>query len=48
MEGSINPYLRRAFNFSQMDLDYTFCQMIYICFKPHKLTQLTDWRKSSL
>jgi hypothetical protein len=46
--GSFNEYFRRVLHYEQMDLDYTFCQMLYVCFSPSKLYQIAGWRKSTL
>ncbi|OMJ67049.1 hypothetical protein SteCoe_35892 [Stentor coeruleus] len=47
MEGNwFRSYFRRARNMRQMDINSTFCQMMYICFSPHKLTKTTTMRKT--
>jgi hypothetical protein len=40
-----SAYIRRAFNWRQMDLDYTLFQMLSICTSPRRLYQLSTWRK---
>ena len=30
----------------QMDINSTFCQMIYVCFDPSRLVRMTEMRKS--
>mmetsp|Transcript_19998 Transcript_19998/g.37126 ORF Transcript_19998/g.37126 Transcript_19998/m.37126 type:complete len:228 (+) Transcript_19998:527-1210(+) len=40
-----SEYIRRAIQWRQMDLDYTFFQMLFICCSPKKLYQLASWRK---
>ena len=42
---SPSEYLGRMFKYTQMDFDYTFAQMVYLCFAPHKVYQLTQYRK---
>ena len=42
---SASEYLGRMFRYTQMDFDYTFAQMVYLCFAPHKVYQLTQYRK---
>ncbi|EER15383.1 conserved hypothetical protein [Perkinsus marinus ATCC 50983] len=37
-------YLRRMFYKKQMDLEYTFSQMVYLCISPRKVCQLTIYR----
>ncbi|KAF4658841.1 hypothetical protein FOL47_007807 [Perkinsus chesapeaki] len=37
-------YLRRMFYKKQMDLEYTFSQMVYLCIAPRKVCQLTIYR----
>lgn len=43
---SFSEYFRRVLHYEQMDLDYTFCQMLYVCFSPNRLYQIAAWRKS--
>jgi hypothetical protein len=40
-----SEYLGRMFRYRQMDFDYTFSQMVYLCFAPAKVYQLTQYRK---
>jgi len=42
---SAAEYLSRMFRYRQMDFDYTFAQMVYLCFAPAKVYQLTQYRK---
>ncbi|KAF4654436.1 2' O-ribose methyltransferase [Perkinsus olseni] len=41
---SLMEYLRRMFHKKQMDLEYTFSQMVYLCIAPRKVCQLTIYR----
>jgi hypothetical protein len=34
-------------HYAQMDIDYTFAQMIYLCIAPRKVYQLTSFRKQT-
>jgi hypothetical protein len=43
---SFSEYFGRVLHYEQMDLDYTFCQMLYVCFSPNRLYQIAAWRKS--
>mmetsp|Transcript_10282 Transcript_10282/g.18521 ORF Transcript_10282/g.18521 Transcript_10282/m.18521 type:complete len:265 (+) Transcript_10282:41-835(+) len=40
-------YLRRALNVPQMDLDYTFWQMIYLCRSPSRVYRTTKYHKQT-
>ncbi|KAK8821019.1 UNC-50 family protein [Blastocystis sp. ATCC 50177/Nand II] len=40
-------YLKRFFSLRQMDLDYTFTQMLQICLSPSKVYKMTAWRKQT-
>jgi hypothetical protein len=42
---SASEYIGRMFRYRQMDFDYTFSQMVYLCFAPAKVYQLTQYRK---
>lgn len=44
---SFSEYMRRMIHYAQMDIDYTFAQMIYLCFAPRKVYQLTSYRKQT-
>lgn len=44
---SFAEYLRRMIQYAQMDIDYTFAQMIYLCIAPKKVYQLTSYRKQT-
>jgi len=39
--------MRRMIHYAQMDIDYTFAQMIYLCLAPRKVYQLTSYRKQT-
>lgn len=40
-------YFRRMVQYAQMDMSYTFAQMIYLCMAPRKVIKLTSWRKQT-
>jgi len=40
-------YLRRLFNVPQMDLDYTFWQMINLCISPSRVYRTTKYHKQT-
>lgn len=40
-------YVRRAFNFPQMDIDYTFWQMLYLCFSPSRVYRTTKYHRQT-
>ena len=42
---NLKDYCNKIVHFSQMDVEYAFSQMIYVCYAPSKLYQLTKWRK---
>jgi hypothetical protein len=42
---SFADYFGRMLRYSQMDFDYTFAQMVYLCLSPSKVYQLTQYRK---
>lgn len=44
---SFSEYMRRMIQYAQMDIDYTFAQMIYLCIAPRKVYQLTSYRKQT-
>eukprot|EP00930_Biecheleria_cincta_P059005 TRINITY_DN44771_c0_g1_i1.p1 TRINITY_DN44771_c0_g1~~TRINITY_DN44771_c0_g1_i1.p1 ORF type:complete len:265 (-),score=38.15 TRINITY_DN44771_c0_g1_i1:52-789(-) len=44
---SLSEYLRRMIQYAQMDIDYTFAQMLYLCLAPRKVYQLTSYRKQT-
>merc|ERR1719401_2843674 len=44
---SFSEYVRRMFQYAQMDITYTFVQMIYLCMAPRKVYQLTSYRKQT-
>lgn len=44
---SVTEYMRRMLKFAQMDTEYTFAQMVYLCFAPRKVYQLTSYRKQT-
>lgn len=43
----VPQYLRRMTRFSQMDMEYTFSQMVYLCKSPSKVYTLTKYRKQT-
>eukprot|EP00747_Dinoflagellata_sp_TGD_P106744 gnl/TRDRNA2_/TRDRNA2_169939_c0_seq3.p1 gnl/TRDRNA2_/TRDRNA2_169939_c0~~gnl/TRDRNA2_/TRDRNA2_169939_c0_seq3.p1 ORF type:complete len:246 (-),score=34.12 gnl/TRDRNA2_/TRDRNA2_169939_c0_seq3:114-851(-) len=44
---SLSEYMRRMIQYAQMDIDYTFAQMLYLCLAPRKVYQLTSYRKQT-
>mmetsp|Transcript_46937 Transcript_46937/g.114352 ORF Transcript_46937/g.114352 Transcript_46937/m.114352 type:complete len:242 (-) Transcript_46937:125-850(-) len=40
-------YLRRALKYPQMDLEYTFWQMVYLCFDPKRVYKNTSYHKQT-
>ena len=42
---TMSEYFSRMFKYTQMDFDYTFAQMVYLCLSPNKVYQLTQYRK---
>lgn len=44
---SFSEYMRRMIHYAQMDISYTFAQMLYLCFAPRKVYQLTSYRKQT-
>lgn len=42
---SAGDYFGRMLRYRQMDFDYTFAQMVYLCISPNKVYQLTQFRK---
>jgi len=44
---SFSEYMRRMIQYAQMDIDYTFAQMAYLCLAPRKVYQLTSYRKQT-
>merc|ERR1719401_3281361 len=44
---TFSEYLRRMVQYAQMDMSYTFAQMIYLCMAPRKVYQLTSYRKQT-
>eukprot|EP01098_Paradermamoeba_levis_P009895 TRINITY_DN4141_c0_g1_i1.p1 TRINITY_DN4141_c0_g1~~TRINITY_DN4141_c0_g1_i1.p1 ORF type:complete len:249 (-),score=35.39 TRINITY_DN4141_c0_g1_i1:13-759(-) len=45
--GYLPEYLRRMVQFPQMDMEYTFWQMIHLCFAPQKMYRNTVWHKQT-
>lgn len=43
----LSEYMRRMLQRGQMDIEYTFAQMSYLCFAPRKVYQLTSYRKQT-
>ena len=44
---ALPQYLRRTTRFSQMDMEYTFSQMVYLCKSPSEVYKLVKWRKQT-
>jgi len=44
---SFSEYMRRMIQYAQMDMSYTFAQMMYLCIAPRKVYQLTSYRKQT-
>lgn len=42
---TLREYFGRMLRYTQMDFDYTFAQMVYLCIAPNKVYQLTQYRK---
>lgn len=42
---TFREYFGRMLRYTQMDFDYTFAQMVYLCIAPNKVYQLTQYRK---
>ncbi|PRP79149.1 UNC-50 family protein [Planoprotostelium fungivorum] len=40
-------YLRRLLSYTQMDIEYTFWQMFYLCFNPSRVYRTTSWHKQT-
>ena len=38
-------YIRRILHYPQMDIEYTFWQMFYLCWNPHRVYRTTSWHK---
>ena len=43
----MSEYVRRALNVPQMDLDYTFWQMLYLCVAPSRVYRTTKYHKQT-
>jgi hypothetical protein len=44
--GSLLPeYIRRILHYPQMDIEYTFWMMFYLCFNPARVYRTTSWHK---
>ncbi len=41
----IPEYIRRIWNYPQMDIEYTFWQMFYLCCNPARVYRTTSWHK---
>eukprot|EP01132_Coremiostelium_polycephalum_P004557 gene4557-5678_t len=41
----IPEYFRRIFHYPQMDIEYTFWIMFYLCFNPSRVYRNTSWHK---
>jgi len=40
-------YVRRALSYPQMDMDYTFWQMLYLCFAPSRVYRTTKYHRQT-
>lgn len=50
MSGSITQmpeYVRRLFQFPQMDMDYCLWQMLYLCVAPSRVYRTTKYHKQT-
>ncbi len=45
---NLKDYFNKLLHLSQLDVDYTFFQMMYLCYSPNKLYQHTKWRKRKI
>mmetsp|Transcript_5566 Transcript_5566/g.13500 ORF Transcript_5566/g.13500 Transcript_5566/m.13500 type:complete len:247 (+) Transcript_5566:3-743(+) len=45
--GGVPEYLRRALKYPQMDLEYTFWQMVYLCCDPKRVYKNTSYHKQT-
>ncbi|EAL61284.1 hypothetical protein ACTFIW_006849 [Dictyostelium discoideum] len=43
----IPEYFRRIFHYPQMDIEYTFWIMFYLCFNPSRVYRVTSWHKQT-
>eukprot|EP01118_Nematostelium_gracile_P001359 TRINITY_DN11399_c0_g1_i1.p1 TRINITY_DN11399_c0_g1~~TRINITY_DN11399_c0_g1_i1.p1 ORF type:complete len:243 (-),score=17.46 TRINITY_DN11399_c0_g1_i1:46-774(-) len=43
----ITEYLRRLTSYAQMDFEYTFWQMFYLCFNPSRVYRTTSWHRQT-
>jgi len=43
----IPEYFRRIFHYPQMDIEYTFWIMFYLCFNPSRVYKITYWHKQT-
>ncbi|KAL6079091.1 Unc-50 [Balamuthia mandrillaris] len=43
----VPEYLRRLVQYPQMDIEYTFWQMFYLCVDPGRVYRTTSWRKQT-
>ncbi|EGC28968.1 hypothetical protein DICPUDRAFT_159511 [Dictyostelium purpureum] len=43
----IPEYFRRIFHYPQMDIEYTFWIMFYLCFGPSRVYKVTSWHKQT-
>lgn len=44
---SFSEYMRRMIRYTQMDIDYTLAQMVFLIYQPRKVYQLTSYRKQT-
>jgi len=43
----IPEYIKRIFHYPQMDIEYTFWQMFYLCCSPTRVYRITSWHKKT-
>ncbi|EFA81996.1 UNC-50 family protein [Heterostelium album PN500] len=43
----VPEYFRRIFHYPQMDIEYTFWIMFYLCFNPARVYRNTSWHKQT-
>lgn len=43
----VPEYVRRLFQYAQMDIDYTLWQMLYLCVSPSRVYRTTKYHKQT-
>eukprot|EP00171_Calliarthron_tuberculosum_P011481 IDg11481t1 len=43
----VPEYVRRLFQYPQMDIDYTLWQMLYLCVSPSRVYRTTKYHKQT-